>query len=139
MAELNYLPASAADVDDTAFSNVKLPGHTYKLDIERGCIRGFTDKADAVLQAVYLALSIERYKYSIYSRNYGVELNDLIGKPRDYAMSEIERRITGALLVDDRIKSVDGWNFETLNSAVRVAFTVHTIYGDIETTKEVDV
>ncbi len=139
MAELNYLPASATDVDDTAFSNVKLPGHTYKLNIKRGCIRGVTDKADAVLQAVYLVLSVERYKYSIYSRNYGVELDDLIGKPRDYAMSEIERRITEALLVDDRIKSVDGWDFKTTKKSVIVTFTVHTIYGDIETIKEVDV
>lgn len=139
MAELNYLPAAAGNANDTAFSKIELPGRTYKLDIEHGCIRGFTDKADAVLQAVYLMLSVERYKYPIYSRNYGVELNDLIGTPCDYAMSEIERRITEALLTDDRIKSVDGWLFETAKNAVRVTFTVHTIYGDIETTKEVDV
>jgi hypothetical protein len=98
-----------------------------------------TDEADAMLQAIYLILSVERYQYPIYSYNYGVELIDLIGQPKDYVMSEVKRRITEALTQDDRIDSVDGWEFETDKKSVLVKFTVHTIYGDVETTKEVDV
>ena len=68
-----------------------------------------------------------------------MELADLIGQPKDYVMSEAKRRITEALTQDDRIESVDEWAFETTKKSVIVTFVVHTIFGDIETTKEVAV
>ncbi len=136
MAVLSLLP-SAASLALTALEIEQQPSRTYKLDIDKGRVRGFTDEEDAMLQAVYLILSVERYRYPIYSHDYGVELVDLIGQPMDYVMSEVKRRITEALTQDDRINSVDGWEFETTKNTVTVTFTVHTIYGDIETTKEV--
>ena len=54
-------------------------------------------------------------------------------------MSEIKRRITEALLQDDRITSLDGWTFETGRNWVLARFTVHTIYGDVSAQKEVDI
>ena len=48
-----------------------------------------TDERDAVLQAVYLILNVERYAFPIYSRNYGSELSDLIGKPKDLSLIHI--------------------------------------------------
>lgn len=139
MAEMQFLPQTGDDINLMEFAIEEQPGRTYKLDIDRGRIRGMTDEADAMLQAVYLILSVERYQYPIYSFNYGVELADLIGQPKDYVMSEAKRRITEALTQDDRIESVDGWAFETTKKSVIVTFTVHTIFGDIETTKEVAV
>lgn len=139
MAEMQFLPQTGDDINLMEFTIEEQPSHTYKLDIDRGRIRGMTDKADAMLQAVYLILSVERYQYPIYSYNYGVELADLIGQPKDYVMSEAKRRITEALTQDDRIESVDGWAFETTKKSVIATFTVHTIFGDIETTKEVAV
>lgn len=139
MAEMQFLPQTGDDINLMEFAIEEQPSRTYKLDIDRGRIRGMTDEADAMLQAVYLILSVERYQYPIYSFNYGVELVDLIGQPKDYVMSEAKRRITEALTQDDRIESVDGWAFETTKKSVIVTFVVHTIFGDIETTKEVAV
>lgn len=139
MPENSYLPQTGEDLDLIQFAVEQQPSYTYKLDIDRERIKGMTDEADAMLQAIYLVLSVERYQYPIYSYNYGVELEDLIGQPKDYVMSEVKRRITEALTQDDRINSVDGWEFETTKKAVIATFTVHTIYGDVETTKEVDV
>lgn len=139
MAELQFLPQTGDDIDLMEFTLEEEPSYTYKLDIDKGRIKGMTDEADAMLQAVYLILSVERYQYPIYSYNYGVELADLIGQPKDYVMSEAKRRITEALTQDDRIESVDEWAFETTKKSVIVTFVVHTIFGDIETTKEVAV
>jgi hypothetical protein len=139
MAEMYFLPQTGDDLDLVDFAITQQPSYTYKLDIDRERTKGMTDEADAMLQAIYLILSVERYQYPIYSYNYGVELIDLIGQPKDYVMSEVKRRITEALTQDDRIDSVDGWEFETDKKSVLVKFTVHTIYGDVETTKEVDV
>ena len=139
MAENSYLPQTGDDLELVDFALEQQPSYTYKLDIDRGRVKGMTDEADALLQAVYLILSVERYQYPIYSYNYGVELVDLIGQPKDYVMSEVKRRITEALIQDDRINAVDGWEFETTKKAVKTTFIIHSIYGEIETTKEVDV
>ena len=115
------------------------PSLTYALDIEHGRIRGMVDELESLRQSIYLILSVERYQYPIYSYNYGVELVDLIGQPKDFVMSEVKRRITEALTQDDRINSVDGFEFESTKNALIVTFTVHSIFGDIETKKEIDV
>lgn len=113
------------------------PSLTYALDIEHDRIRGRVDEIEAVKQAIYLILNIERYDYLIYSWNYGVELKDLIGQPKDFVLPEIKRRITEALLQDDRITAVDGFEFETGRRSVHVTFTAHTIFGDTEIETEV--
>ena len=115
------------------------PGRTWYIDKASNRIRGECNDWLAVRQAVEIILNVERYAFPIYSRNYGSELSDLIGKPKDYAMSEIKRRITEALLQDDRITSLDGWEFETGRNWVTARFTVHTIYGDVSAQKEVDI
>lgn len=136
---MGLLPTTGDGLDLVSFQIGAQPGFTHKLDIDRQRVRGTTDGRDAVLQAVYLILNVERYAYPIYSRNYGSELSDLIGKPRDYAMSEMKRRITEALLQDDRITGLSGWEFEPGRKSVRASFVVHTIYGDVEASKEVDI
>ena len=136
---MGLLPTTGDDLDLATFQIGTQPGFTHKLDIARQRVRGTTDERDAVLQAVYLILNVERYVYPIYSRNYGSELTDLIGKPKDYAMSELKRRITEALLQDDRITGLSDWEFETGRKSVTAKFVIHTIYGDIEASKEVDV
>ncbi len=113
------------------------PSKTYCLDIENGRIRGIADNLEAVRQAVYLILNTERYDCLIYSWNYGVELKELIGQPREYAYSEIKRCITEALLQDDRITAVDDFEFETAEKTVHVRFTVYTIFGDMEVETDV--
>lgn len=133
------LPTTGDDLDLITLAVESQPSYTYKLDINAARVRGMTDEQDAVLQAVYLILNVERYAFPIYSRNYGAELTDLIGKPSAYAMSEIKRRITEALTQDDRIESVDGWVFEVNRNKVLATFTVHTIYGSVAATKEVDI
>lgn len=136
---MGLLPTTGDDLDLVSFQIGNQPGLTHRLDIAQKRIRGTADGLEAVLQTVHLILNVERYEYPIYSRNYGSELSDLIGKPKDYAMSEMKRRITEALLQDDRIIGLSDWEFKTGQKSVRVSFTVHTIYGDGPAEKEVDI
>lgn len=116
---------------------IEQPSKTYKLNIAKNRIVGFIDEVEALKQAIFLILNIERYDYIIYSWNYGVELNDLFGKPIPFVLPEIKRRVTEALIQDDRIDSVDNFHFDVSKGKVLATFTVHTIYGEIETEKEV--
>lgn len=116
------------------------PSRTYRMDRTEGMTIGFTDGIEAVKQAVFKILNTERYRYIMYSWNYGIETEDLYGQPVTYVCPELERRIAEALLMDSRIISVT--NFEHDISArgqVRTAFTVQTIYGEIGAEKEVKI
>ncbi len=121
------------------FEIAEQPNKTYKLDTNSNIIVGFIDGLEAVKQAIYLMLNIERYEHLIYSWNYGIELIDLYGQPPPLIQSEIKRRITEALTQDSRIISVDAFSFETNKGKVHVTFTVKTIYGEVDAETEVSV
>jgi phage baseplate assembly protein W len=119
------------------FVIVKQSSKGYKINDTKKNIAGMTDELEAVKQAIYLILNTERYQYEIYSWNYGVELQSLFGAPQNYAYPELKRRITEALVQDDRINSVDNFSFDHKKGEVSIQFTVHTIFGDIDTKKVV--
>lgn len=125
------------DNDSTLFDIELLnqPSKTYKLSSEN--IIGFCDNLDAIKQTIYCILNTERYQYSIYSWNYGIELKDLIGASYAYVVPELERRITEALTQDDRINNVFDFNFDKKKNVLIVSFTVETEFGNLKTTKEV--
>lgn len=126
------IPATTGFLD-TDFEVKAQPSKTYEMELSGERIRGYTDGIGAVKQAIYKILNTERYKYPIYSWNYGVELDGLFGEPVTWVCPELERRITEALVWDDRVTSVSDFNFDlSLKGAVAVSFTAHTIYGDVE-------
>ena len=114
------------------FETVVQPTYTYKLDMVKSRIKGFTDGQEAMHQAIYKILTTERYKYEIYSWDYGVELSDLFGQPIQYVYPELERRITEALTADDRIESVTNFEFSNEGNSVFTTFTVNTVFGEVD-------
>ncbi len=122
------------DLDETSE-----PSYTHKLDIENNRIINYCDNLEAVKQAIYKILGTERYDYPIYSQNYGIELEELIGEPTSYVIPELERRITEALMQDDRILSVYDFEFDTpKKNVVTVSFYVDTDFGTTEIEREVE-
>lgn len=132
------IPSTTAFLDQD-FEIEEQPTHTYKMNLENNLIRGYTDGREAMKQAIYKILSTERYQYVMYSWNYGIELLDLYGEPVSYVCPELERRIMDALTWDERIKSVDNFEFDiSKKGEVHVTFTVHTVFGDVNTEKVVN-
>ena len=105
----------------------------------RNRINGLLDDLDAVEQSVYLILGTERYKFPIYSWDYGVELADLFGKPMPFVMAELPERIKEALTVDERISNVTDFEFTQNGKKLEVSFTVVTDAGNLDTSLEVEV
>ena len=109
------------------------------MNLDTGSIRGYTDKLDAMRQAIFKILQTERYQYIMYSWNYGIETLDLYGEPISYVCPELERRITEALTWDERIESVDNFEFDLpQKGVVHVSFTAHTIFGDVQAERMVN-
>ena len=113
---------------------------TYRMQKEDHTVRGYTDGREAMKQAIYKIILTERYQYIMYSWNYGIELSDLYGEPVTYVCPELKRRITEALLWDNRIQSVDHFAFDfPRKGVVHVSFTAHTVFGDVQAEREVTV
>lgn len=121
------------------FTIETLPSKTFRMCHDPEVITGAIDQIQAVEQAVFLILNVERYQWLIYSWNYGVELHGLIGKPVDFCLPEIERRVREALLQDDRITAVQGFEFEVNKKQVLTTFTVISIFGAINTEMVVEI
>lgn len=133
------IPSTSAFLESD-FEIETQPTHTYKMNIESGSIRGYTDKLEAIKQAIYKILLTERYQYLMYSPNYGIETLDLYGEPLSYVCPELERRISEALLWDDRIESVSDFEFDlSKKGSVQISFTVHTRFGDVQAEREVNI
>lgn len=109
---------------------VEEPSYTYRLDLNSNIISGMTDGLEAVKQAVYHRLGIERYQYPIYSWEYGLQTYDLYGKPMPYVMPELKRRIIEALLKDSRITKVDVFSFTQEGAKLHTTFLVQSQLGE---------
>ena len=132
------IPSTTAFLEQD-FEITEQPTHTYKMNLESNLIRGYTDGQEAMKQAIYKILNTERYQYVMYSWNYGIELLDLYGEPVSYVCPELERRIREALTWDDRIQTVDNFEFNiSKKGELLVTFTAHTVFGDVVAEKVVN-
>lgn len=119
----------------------EMTSRTHKYDFEKeNNVRNYTDHIEAMKQAVFLILNIERYQHVIYSWDYGIELADLFGRAISYAYPVAKQRIKDALEWDDRIDLVDSFSYEVKKKGeLSIYFTVHTIFGDFDSEKVVKI
>lgn len=114
------------------------PTRTYKLDLDAGRVAGMVDGVDAMKQVILKILLTERFAYLIYSWNYGIELDAVVGKSYQVFESEIKRVITEALLADSRITDVTDFEVTQIDKrTASVKFTAETIFGEIPIEREV--
>ncbi|WP_297234007.1 DUF2634 domain-containing protein [uncultured Flavonifractor sp.] len=118
---------------------VQQPSLTWYIDKNTNRIQGEISGADAVAQAVDIILNVERFRWQIYSPNSGMQWDGLIGQDPGYVASELQRRITDALSVDDRIRGISDFSYSVSGNTLTASFTVNTVYGSKQTTVEVNI
>lgn len=91
-------------------------------------------KNDALKVWIYKALKTERYKYTIYSWNYGNELERLIGTNNypEMIKSQMIRYISEAILTNPYINSISNITVSPDSDKINANFEVKTIYGNME-------
>lgn len=107
------------------------PNQTYRLG-EKTVAGKIENAIECVKQTVYHILSTERFSSPIYDDNYGVELEQYIGKDIGFITANIENTLRDALCQDDRIEDIqvtDVSKSTKQQNACLVEFTVFTIYG----------
>lgn len=122
------------------FQTEEFANKTYKVNFEENYIAGEIDDLAAIKQAVYKILYTERFNYLIYSWDYGIEFENIIGKDYEFIVGDLQRRIQEALLQDDRIKKIENLNIKKdKKDSISVSFIVVSKYGNVEMEVEVNV
>ena len=117
---------------DTDIVIASQPSRTWIIDRDTMQVAGMDEGLEAVRQAVEIALDVERFRWTIYSANFGSELDELVGQDEALITAEIPRLVEGALSQDDRVLQVEGYTFtRTGPASMHVSFTVRTVYGNL--------
>ena len=123
---------------DVTLQYVEKPTRTFLIDWSSKQIAGMDEGLPAMRQAVEIILQNERFRWQIYSSDFGSELESLVGEERDYIESELRRRIEDAFSGDSRILAVENFVFtEKVPGELSCSFDVKTVYGTL--TEEVSV
>ncbi|MDY2987694.1 MAG: DUF2634 domain-containing protein [Peptoniphilus sp.] len=110
------------------------PTKTYRMHINSERIYGNIDDKEALKQMIYKNLNTEYGVHLIYP-TFGMPLQDLFGKPKNFVYVELIRRIEECLIKDDRVNSVINFKYlkdKSLRDELSISFTVNSVYGEIE-------
>ncbi len=113
------------------------PSLTWIADPVTRRLRGRGDNYEAVRQAVEVIVSVERFRWQIYSPNFGIELDGLLGNDPGFVASELRRRLTDAFLPDNRILGISDFSYTFQDPVLTASVTVNTVFGPVKTGMEV--
>lgn len=130
------LPASNIDLSQGVVFQDQ-PSLTWIADPATHRIRGRGDGWEAVRQAVEIIVSVERFRWQIYTPNFGTDYDGLLGTEPGYAASELQRRLEDAFLPDNRILGIKDFQWTFSGVSLTAAFTVRTVFGDVPSGMEV--
>ena len=107
----------------------------YELDFDTGRLNGrIVTGVDALCVWAYLALKAKRYKWVIYSWQYGEEYTNLIGYSfdEDYLYSEVKRYIEECLFINEHITAIEDLTVTQVREKLYVRFRMVTDVGSKE-------
>lgn len=113
------------------------PSLTWIADPVTNRLRGRGDNYEAVRQAVEVIVNVERFKWQIYTPNFGTDYDGLLGTEPGYAASELRRRLEDAFLPDNRILGIKDYIYSFQDVSLSVSFNVQTVFGDVPGSMEV--
>lgn len=114
------------------------PDLTWGIDKTTNRIRGTVTGWEAVRQAVEIILNVERFRWQIYRPYSGMQWDGLIGQDPGYVASELQRRITEALTMDDRVLGISNFSYTVEGDKLSASLTVNTVFGEMDTSVEVN-
>lgn len=124
------------EVDKSTDVNRDVEGYVFDFskELTQTTMSGKSIRSDihqAYLFWVWKCLHTERFKYPIYSTDFGVEIEAIIERDYDRAVteSEIERTVKEALGIDERTIEVRNFKFNWTLDGVEVEFELENIYN----------
>ena len=110
------------------------PSKTWYVNPITKQVSGMADGYQAIVQAVEILFSVERFWWQIYSPNFGVQWQGLIGLNPGFVGLEIQRRAKDAIKPDSRLLDITDFSYTVNGDSLTAQFTVKTVYGDVPQT-----
>lgn len=105
----------------------------YEINYRTGQLTGrVVEGKEAVMAWVWLALQTARYRYYIYSWDYGQEIEELVGQgySKEYTKAELEAMIEACLTVNPYIEGIENFEAEFRDSILTATFAITTRFGE---------
>ena len=128
---MSLFPFMRSNVEETQSVTTR---KEYEFDFNNNALTGkILEGKEALKMWIYKALLTSRYIYPIYSWDYGQDLDELIGQGYevDYIKSEVERKVTECLLVNDKITRCHDFDINLINDTLHITFTAETTFGEV--------
>lgn len=116
------------------------PIREYEMDFNTGQLTGrIVEGVDALCIWAYLALKAKRYRWVIYSWQYGEEYTNLIGYSYsdEYLYMEVKRYIEECLFENEHITGIENLEVSQVKDLLSIKFTLITDVGSKEVTVNV--
>jgi hypothetical protein len=145
---MSFLPALITAIDEeiavvSGADTTTVEAHGLSLSFDWSLLRFRMDGGgdpiivsgqEALLEDIVKVLLTPRFRYAIYSPDYGADWEDLIGDPYPLVVTQIPRVVTEALMLDPRILSVSnfavGW-VPGVQDGVKISFLIRDFNGDV--------
>lgn len=106
----------------------------YGVDFETGQMTGgIVTEKEAVKVWIWNMLHTERFRYPIFSWNYGVELEQYIGQgfTQEYLMFDLETMLQEAFEENPYISGIEQFEVSFKKDRLQVELTVQTVFGEV--------
>lgn len=107
----------------------------YGIDFETGQLTGeIVEGLEAVKVWIWLALQVPRYRYYIYTWDYGSEYDEIIGQvyTEEYLEAEAYHMTEDCLMANEDIEGISNFNIKVGDGILYVSFTAETLYGNVD-------
>lgn len=118
-----------ADTESDDITEEEYVPKEYGIDFKTGQLSGkIVEGVDALMVWCWIALHTPRYRYYIYSDEYGQEFEDLIGKQysEGYTNSELERMTEECLCVNPYIEGITDFECVKKDEKIMLSFKLIT-------------
>ena len=107
----------------------------YEIDFETGQLTGRKVKGKEALKVwIWLCLQTQRFKWPIYTWDYGIDIEQYVGQAvtEEFVELDLEGEIREALTINPHISDVVDFKASIQGSKITVRFTAVTDQGEVE-------
>ena len=107
----------------------------YGVDFETGQLTGqIVEGKEAVRVWVWCCIKTPRFRFPIYSWQYGTEFEDYIGQALsdEYINADLLTELEDALMINPYISAIEDFSAERKGDRLHITFTVITQFGNLE-------
>ena len=112
----------------------------YGIDFDTGELTGeIVEGIEAIKVWAWNCIKSERYRYAIYSWQYGTEYEQYIGQTvsDEYLQNDCYTETQEALMVNPYITGIDDFEAEIDKDRLHISFTLNTVLGSTEVSENV--